>query len=203
MMFTASKCPALLTLTALLGAVVFECVLRAAPTPTPSPTARALEDLASKDEKAKRLARECLLRPGPGQISKLKAVRDQLNEMLAMAEDLKSPKRDKAVAAVEYFTNNGAAEYVVLALANPNREAWPAAIEGLSKLNQKSVLPKVLDALEKNNFVQEGSEVATVHRRINTSLIQLVGKLTGKAYKADPLDTEAVDDIIKDARKKK
>jgi hypothetical protein len=172
------------------------------PAKAATPFAESLEGLAAPEVRAKDLARRRLLQMGPDQAHRLHAVRDELSEMLSKSKDLKSADSDKAVPAIRYFEKYGAAEYVALALANSNDSVVITAVKSLSDLNAKSVLPQVLDALKHHNFIKEGSEEATIHEILVASLLRLVNKLSGKEYKASPVDTEAIADIIKDARKK-
>jgi hypothetical protein len=190
-----------------LAVIIFGMILVAVPSSAApgkggTPFAEGLEGLADKDAKTKDLFKRRLLQPGPGQAERLQAVRDELNEMLSKYEDLKSTEKDKAVSAIRYFSKYEAAEYIAVALKNSKEDIIIAAVESLSELKAKSVLPQVLDALERNNFVAEGSETATIHTILVSSLLKLVNKLSDKEYKASPTDTEAIANIIKNARKK-
>ncbi len=163
---------------------------------------KALEDLGAKDVQQRDSARRSLLQAGPGSVGTLQEIRGALAEILSMHADLKSPNGDKAVTAVQYFTKYKAADYVAVALSSANAGALLAAIDGLSVLKAKSVLPEVLNALEKNNFIQEGSEQSTVHQKVVAGLITLLRDLSGREYRAQPDETDKIRSIVEDARKR-
>jgi hypothetical protein len=194
---------ALVVAVAVLAATATGKLLVAVPNPAASTGAFAadLGSLADGDAKAKDLAKRHLLRAGLVRIRRLQAVRDELSEMLGKYEDLKSDDRDKAVPAVRYFEKYGAAEFVAVALENSNPDVLLPALKSLSDLNTKSVLPQVLDALERNNFIQQGYEEASLHIGVVMRLLRLVNKLSGKDYKVGPFDTEGIAAMIKEARK--
>ena len=156
-----------------------------------------LSKLASKDSGAMTE----LLGLGPQFVPQAKDLRNTLDEIVVMHAKLKGDKKDEAIKSIDYFLKYRASKYIAVALFSSIPDVSIHATKRLAELRDKSVLPDVIRALEKNNRLVIGSEVATLHQNQVVQLVGLINLLTGESFNVKNTDdTQAIKTIVEKAK---
>lgn len=116
---------------------------------------------------------------------------------------LESTNTTEAIKAIQTLGTKKMARPIARALRHPHANVKLAAIMQLAELKDSRVTYDVVEALERHNYVQEGSEEATAHQVIIRRLISLLSDLTETNYKLDnPNNVSRVQEIVKSAKEK-
>lgn len=155
---------------------------------------RIVAQLSSSDRAERQAAQSALLALGPDSVEGLRQMSELLPEILAMHDKLiASPDQTKnwstikkeATEAIEYFASRGAVRYLVLGLRSGNLDVQVRTALALAELDAKvkeehryflvSTLAAFLEAWP----LPRGSETATIGRRIQQILAELLADLIG------------------------
>jgi len=146
-----------------------------------------------------------LKRDAPDYCFKLQ--KNSLQQLYLMLKD-PSAKASGASAGLKVFVRLDAKEVIRESLLNPRKNVvgWGlvmVAAEAIKNTSDEKALPHLIYVLSQNNYVQEGSEEATVHRRMKTELIEAIQQITGLDIKVSEINvnnTEEVERVLSMAR---
>lgn len=112
--------------------------------------------------------------------------------------------RKEAIQAIGTLSSKKLARPISQGLWNLDDEVKRQTIENLLKLKDPTATSKVIQALEENIRMRDGSDTATAHEAFVIDLVKLLNVLTGSNYQLDIYnDTEARrKEIIKAAKEK-
>jgi len=89
-----------------------------------------------------------------------------------------------ASSALEFFVKVDANDVIRESLLNPRRDVpgWGLVIiasKAITAKRDEKALPNLIYVMEKNNYIQEGSEAATVHQHMKRKLIEAIQAIIG------------------------
>lgn len=113
-----------------------------------------------------------------------------------------------AKSTLEFFVAVDAKDVIRESLMNPIRDVpgWDLIIiasESVTSSEDKMALPNIINVLTNNNYLQEGSESATIHQRMKRELIESIKSITKLDIDVDKLninDPEQIENILSHAR---
>jgi hypothetical protein len=136
-------------------------------------------------------------------MKKLRQVNSEIGTYLKSYDSLTGSDYVSANKGVQYFYDLRSPKILARGLSNTNAGIQLQSTTYLLECGDPTVLKELIDCLERNNFVQQGSEEATIHQNLLGRLIAAIGKFQGTEYAFSNVhDTKRIADIIQDARAK-
>lgn len=117
---------------------------------------------------------------------------------------LSSTDVNEAIKAINILNSKKLSRPIAQALFHPNLNVNKVAIDRLFELKDPQVTDKVIQALENNIALRDGSERATSHEVFVIDLVKLLNMLTSSNYKLDIYNDSEIrrKEIVKAAKEK-
>ena len=107
---------------------------------------------------------------------------DQLKQLL------KTGSTKEAIAEIRNLNESKDGSLLIEALMHKEMAVRASAMYKLKNNPEKTFVHKMLDYLERNNFTQEGSEIAAVHVRLMQIAIAYIETATGRSMGIKNID---------------
>jgi hypothetical protein len=99
--------------------------------------------------------------------------------------------------SLEALKRRHSVSMIALGLGSEVIDQRVEAARALGRLGDRSAVPCLLEALRANNFIQEGSEIATVHEIYKEELVRVLSELTGQRFAVgNYVTTRQIEDVI-------
>ena len=122
----------------------------------------------------------------------------------ARLKQLKTGSIKEAIAEIRNLSASKDGNLLCEGLEHKELDVQISVMSKLKGSPDKNLVPKILDYLERNNFVQEGSEIATVHVQLMQIAIAYIEAATGRSMGIKNIDNlKEVSAAITSARKAK